>query len=356
MELFRPRATIDLSAVECNWKALHSLAPQAEIAAVVKADAYGHGADRIGARLMRAGCRSFFTATLDEAVALRLAIGEGPRIFILDGVFESDLLMLGQYQLSPVLNSLTQIKDWALSPISNSQSAVIHIDTGINRLGIRPSEMAEAKHALNGKTVSMVMSHLACADEPGHPLNAKQREIFIDCAAHWPDAAKSLTNSAGMALKGYAFNLCRPGIALYGGGVALATETPLLPTITVEAPILSVFDVAAEETTGYGATYRFRKPKRLSTVAIGYADGLPRALSNSGFAYVDGVRCDIVGRVSMDLITLDVTQVSCKLAPGNAVEFIGHNANLEAQAAAAGTLGYELLTGIGPRVERVWHG
>jgi len=210
---------------------------------------------------------------------------------------------------------------------------------------------------LDGRPVGLVMSHLACADEADNPLNAAQREAFLEIAANWPDAKKSLANSAGLALdaKAYAFDLSRPGIALFGGGVPMPDEAGTLkPTLTLEAPILSVFMAPKGASTGYGATRRFGRERRLATVAIGYADGFPRASSNNGFGYIGGQRCKVVGRVSMDLTTLDVSDLTCPVAPGMMVEFLGGNAAIETQALEARTLGYELLTGLGTRVSRNW--
>ncbi|MEO1405299.1 MAG: alanine racemase [Pseudomonadota bacterium] len=354
--LERTRATIDLEAIVSNWKVLDELSGAAETAAVVKANAYGHGAPEVSSRLSRAGCTSFFTATVNEALVVRKTLGADPIVYVFNGAMGDDLAAAATNNLTPVINSLSQLQAWRASTLSSSQAVVLHIDTGMNRLGIGMQDIAEAKALLTEISVSIVMSHFACADEPDHPMNDEQRRQFDQITKEWPGATRSLSNSAGLGLLDCAYDLVRPGIALYGGGSPLPTKRPLQPAMTVEAPILTVFDVPAGANTGYGATKRFDTPRRLATVGIGYADGLPRSLSNQGFAYIGGERCEVVGRISMDLTTLDVTNVSAEVQPGVAAEFIGRYADLEQQAAAAGTLGYELLTGIGPRVERVWHG
>ncbi|MEO0881465.1 MAG: alanine racemase [Pseudomonadota bacterium] len=354
--LVRAKATIDPSAIVSNWKALHSIAGSAEIAAVVKANAYGHGVAEICPRLHGAGCRTFFTATVEEAVSVRNAVGPDVTVYVLNGVMGGDIPRAVANDLIPIINSLPQLKDWLASDLSTGTGAVLHVDTGMNRLGLSAGDINTASVLLDKSPVAMVMSHLACADEVDHPMNEEQRRRFVEIAHAWPEAKRSLSNSAGLGLGDYGFDLVRPGIALYGGGVQLPTSAALQPAMTLEAPVLSVFDVPEGASTGYGATRHFDTPRRLATIGIGYADGLLRSLSNSGFAYIEGERCDIVGRISMDLTTLDVTAISCMVTPGMAAEFIGSHADLEAQAKAAGTLGYELLTGIGPRVERVWHG
>ncbi len=348
----RPRATIRLSAIVDNWRALSAAASGAEAGAVVKANAYGHGLAETGRALAAAGCRTFFTAYVFEAVALREAIGPGPAIMVFHGFCERSAQDVRDAQITPILNTLEQVRCWRAESMREVGGAVLHFDTGMNRLGLRPGDLGAVKNMLDGRPVGYVMSHLACADEPKFELNARQRALFLELAMEWPEAKRSLGNTAAIALgSDYAFDLVRPGIGLFGGGHGLRN---LAPALTLEAPILTVFEAAAGSTTGYGATRRFGRPRRLATVALGYADGFPRHASNRGFAYVDGVRCPVVGRVSMDLCTLDVSSVDGMIAEGKMVEFIGASADLELQAEAVGTLGYELLTGLSDRIERVW--
>ena len=354
----QPRATISRSNLVHNYGVLRKLAAPGDVGAVVKANAYGHGVEAVVATLFDAGCRTFFTATADEAVEVRAVVGEEPTILVLNGVPDEKADLAKEHMITPVINTLHQLRCWRMHGMSAIGPAVLHFDTGMNRLGLRPEDREAVVEMLDGRPVGIVMSHLACADEVDNGLNEQQRLLFLEIAEQWPDARKSLANSAGLALdaRAYGFGLSRPGIALFGGGVPMPEGVePLRPTLTLEAPILSVFMASKGASTGYGATRRFGRERRLATVAIGYADGFPRASSNRGFGYLGGQRCKVVGRVSMDLATLDVSDLTCPVAPGMMVEFIGPNANIEDQAMEAGTLGYELLTGLGRRVSRIWN-
>lgn len=354
----QPRASISRSNLIHNYSVLCKLAGRGEVGAVVKANAYGHGVETVCQTLSEAGCKTFFTATTDEAVAVRNAIGKNAAILVFNGVPDEKADLAKSNSITPIINTLHQLRGWRMHGMSEIGPAVLHFDTGMNRLGLRPEDKDAVVEMLDGRPVGIVMSHLACADEIDNPLNAEQSDAFLQIAKQWPGARKSLANSAGLALdaKNYAFDLSRPGIALFGGGVPMpATSDALRPTLKLEAPILSVFMAAKGASTGYGATRRFGRERRLATVAIGYADGFPRASSNNGFGFLGGQRCKVVGRVSMDLATLDVSDLTCPVAPGMMVEFLGENAGIEDQALEAGTLGYELLTGLGSRVDRVWH-
>lgn len=309
------------------------------MSAVVKADAYGLGAVGASRALAQAGARVFFTATSAEAGNVRKALGEGPQVFVLNGPSADDLSTFTDAKLTPVLNSIAQIKLWdARGP------AGLHIDTGMNRLGIGPEELTPAMSALKETTLALVMSHLACASDVKHEMNAKQRTRFIDAASLFPKAPLSLAASSG-ALIGpdYHFDLIRPGVGLYGSG-ALDADNPTLATAaTIEAPILQVRDVAPGETFGYGATFTAAQKMRTATVALGYADGYLRSLSGRGYGVLAGAKRPILGRVSMDLIILDVT--GCADAqPGAMVEFLGPNAPLDDIAQLANTAPYEVLT------------
>lgn len=349
-----PRATIELSHIAANWKSLCALPGAQEVGAVVKANGYGLNGEHAARTLVKAGCKTFFTATMQEGTKIRAAIGEAADIIVFHGITDGDVDLARTHKLRPVLNTLHQLRTWRLHDLRDIGPAILHFDTGMNRLGLRPDDIPAVKEMLDGRDVGIVMSHLACADETDNPQNAVQRKAFLDLAAHWPEARKSLANSAAMALgPDYMYDLTRPGIALYGGGVPMGTH--IKHVLTLQAPILSVFMVPKGASTGYGATRRFGHARRLATIALGYADGFPRAASNNGFAYIASQRCKIVGRVSMDLLTLDVTDLTCMIAPGMMVELIGAQADLETQAAEARTLGYELLTGLGSRIERIWN-
>jgi len=353
----QPRATISRSNLVHNYNVLRALAGDGEVGGVVKANAYGHGVEMVSRTLADAGCKTFFTATTDEAVEVRSAVGQEATILVFNGTPDEKAELAKAHRITPIINTLHQLRGWRMHGMSEIGPAVLHFDTGMNRLGLRPEDLEAVVEMLDDRPVGIIMSHLACADEIDNPLNEQQRTAFLDIATQWPDARKSLANSAGLALdaKAYGLDLSRPGIALFGGGVPMPEQVDALrPTLTLEAPILSVFMASKGASTGYGATRRFGRERRLATVAIGYADGFPRASSNNGFAFLGGQRCKVVGRVSMDLATLDVSDLTCPVAPGMMVEFLGANADIEAQAVEAGTLGYELLTGLGSRVDRIW--
>ena len=333
------RLKVDHAAIVENWRFFKKQAPTAAVSAVVKADGYGLGAVNAARALAQAGARVFFTATSAEALAVRKAIGDGPQVFVLNGVTAEDADMLSGAKLMPVLNSIAQIQLWnARGP------AALHIDTGMNRLGIGPEELAQSMVALKGTTLSLVMSHLACASDVKHEKNALQLKRFVDAASLFPKAPLSLASTGGILIgPDYHFDLVRPGIGLYGNAGLDADNPPLSAVATIEAPILQVRDVEPGETFGYGATFTATKKMRAATVALGYADGYLRSLSGRGYGFLAGAKRPLLGRVSMDLVILDVT--GCAEAQAGAmVEFLGPNAPLEEIAALAGTLPYEILT------------
>lgn len=305
----------------------------------MKANAYGLGADDAARTLAKAGARVFFTATANEALAVRAALGEGPQILVLNGPGDNDAGEFGAAKLTPVLNSLAQIKLWAARG-----PAALHIDTGMNRLGVGPEEMAQAAVALKGASLVLVMSHLACGSTLDHAMNGVQRQRFIDAASLFPKAPLSLAATAG-ALMGadYHFDLIRPGVGLYGSAALDSGNPPLATAATIDAPILQVREVEAGETFGYGATCAAPRRMRVATVALGYADGYLRTLSGRGYGFLAGARLPILGRVSMDLTIIDVTDCN-DAAPGDMVEFLGDNVKLDDVAALAGTAPYEILT------------
>jgi alanine racemase len=344
-----PRATVLTSNIVDNWRTLDALHPGATTAAVVKADAYGLGATKIGRALKVAGCSTFFVAYLDEGLTLRKAVGRGPRIFVLNGPMRGELAAYRDAELTAVLSSELHLKLWSTAARG---TCAIHVDTGMNRLGLPMALVDTETTALRRLAPVLVMSHLACADEPKHPMNLRQRRAFEEVADAFPDTPASLANSAGCFLgKGFGFDLTRPGLALYGGSMPPA-GVELKPGVVLEATVLSLFTGQKGTSVGYGATHALTEDRLLATCAIGYADGLPRAGSGKLKGWIDGVACPVAGRISMDLVTLDVTDAPKSVKPGSRVEFLGEHAKLEAQAAACGTLGYELLTGLGPRVQR----
>lgn len=309
------------------------------MAAVVKADAYGLGAVGAAKALAHEGARVFFTATCGEALIVRKALGDGPQIFVLNGPTGDDIADLIGAKLTPVLNSLAQIKLW-----NGRAPAALHIDTGMNRLGLGPEELPHAAVALKDVSPALVMSHLACGSQLDHPFNNLQRTRFLDAASLFPKAPKSLAATAGALMGGdYHFDLVRPGVGLYGSGGLDSSNPSLAVAALIEAPILQVRDVAAGETFGYGATFTAAQNMRTATVALGYADGYLRALGGRGYGVLGGGKRPILGRVSMDLIILDVTGCA-EAAPGAMVEFLGPHASLDEIASLAGTASYEILT------------
>jgi len=357
--------TIDLAQVRANWQALARHVAPAECGAVVKADAYGLGAARIIPALFAAGCRTFFVATLDEA-ASATQLAPAAAIYVLDGLLPHTARDYARLGAVPVLASLEEVRMWGSLADNGTRAppAALHIDTGLNRLGMCAKEaraLARDTELLRGLDIALVMSHLACADETGHPMNAEQLDTFNRLRASLPPARASLAASDGLMLgQEFHFDLVRPGYALYGGHAAPGRVTPVGPVVRVSARILQVQDVARGQRIGYSASYRAASPRRIATIAAGYADGVFRHASagnetSGGAVVIRGVQAPIVGRVSMDLITVDVTDVEGP-APerGDWVDLIGPDLPIEAVGAAAGTIGYEVLTRLGSRFHRVY--
>ena len=341
------RLHVDAGAVAENWRFFKKLAPNAVCAAVVKADGYGLGAETAARALAEAGARVFFTATSGEAVAVRRVLGAGPQIFVLNGPQADDLDDFTLARLTPVLNSMQQIALW-----EGRGAAALHIDTGMNRLGLGLADLGAAAMAMKDASLALVMSHLACSSTPAHGMNEAQRLRFMDAAKLFPSAPLSLAASSG-ALIGpqFHFDLIRPGIGLYGCGGFDENNPKLSVAATIEAPILQVREVEIGQSFGYGATFVAPKKMRTATVAIGYADGALRSLGGRGYGVLGGAKRPILGRVSMDLIIIDVTDCP-EAAPGAMVEFLGPNAPLEEVAALAGTAPYEMLTTFAGTVRR----
>jgi len=349
--MFGPRAYIDLNAAVDNWRMLQRRAGRAMAAAVVKADAYGLGAAKVGQALARAGCKRFYVAWPREGVELRRAIELRCEIAVFHGPTAEALDDFRAHRLEPVLNTLDQIDLWTGK--ASPGAAAIHVDTGMNRLGLPEAQWAEAARKL--PKPARLISHLACADEPGHPKNRKQLEAFDRAKALWPGAPRSLSATGGVYLGAdFAMEEVRPGIGLYGGGPDPATGDKPKTVVTLKSPILQIRDVKRAETVGYGATWTADADRTLATVGLGYADGFLRAASNKGMGVVSGQKRPIVGRVSMDLIVVDVTGL--KVSPGDEIEFLGPNMPLAEVADSMGTIDYELLTRLGSRVERLWSG
>lgn len=354
---FRPVVEIDLDAVAANWRKLDMLSGAAEAGAVVKADAYGLGADSIGRRLAAEGCRTFFVAYDFEAAALRNSVGPHARIFVLNGPDPASLEACLSANAVPVLNTMGQAEQWR----GTGRQAALMIDTGMNRLGIRPSQVAEFKASFSELDLQFVMSHLACSEDAAHPMNARQLAAFREAASAWPDTPRSFANTGGICLgPDYAFDLTRPGVGIYGA-LSLPGFSPE-PVARLTAPLISVFVLSDEDpeiaraSVGYSGTAPVHAGQRIGTVAYGYADGALRSLSNMGFAVVRETKIPIIGRISMDLIALDLSAAPLDVQTGDRVEIFGPAMSIEDQARHGGTIAYELLTSIGRRTVRHYQG
>ncbi len=348
----RPTLTIDLAAIVENYRRLIAQVKPAEVSAVVKADGYGLGAKPIAQALAAAGCKTFFVAHVEEGADLRAAI-PAHTIYVLHGYTSAHRALFADHNLSPVLSSAGHVSDWLKSGLRTS--AALHLDTGMSRLGLSEADLVTIDGSI---APALVMSHLASSDDPDHEKNAEQLTRFKSLSRRFPHTTLSLAASGGCFLKpDYAFNLVRPGIALYGGNPGKSPENPMRGTVRLTAPLLQVRSIDRGDTVGYGATYAASGPRRLGIAAIGYADGLMRSLSNRGHGVISGVKCPIVGRVSMDLTTLDVTNVPEQHAHAGAeVEFIGANQTVDEIATTAGTAPYEIYTRLGDRITRNYIG
>ena len=358
------RLTIDLGALSGNWQDLAARAGDAATAAVVKGDAYGIGIAPAARALAEAGCHSFFVALPEEGISVREAVSDAA-IYVLGGLLPGAGDTYAAADLRPVLNSRPEIEEWiALRRTGVPTSAALHIDTGMNRLGLTLGELrklAERRDLREALGLSLVMSHLACADTPEHPLNRKQLAAFRAVRTLIPDMPASLANSAGIFLgPEYHFDVVRPGIALYGGRSVNGVENPMRPVVKLEALVLQVREGKAGETVGYGASETLRRQSRIAIVGVGYADGYQRRAGASdrrigASGFLRGVPAPILGRVSMDLIALDVTDVP-GAERGDWVELFGPNIAVDDVAAHADTIGYEFLTALGRRYSRTYVG
>jgi alanine racemase len=349
---------IDLGAIVANWQRLAQMAAPASCAAVVKAGAYGLGAVPVACALAAAGCRMFFVATLDEAIALRRALAAAPEIAVLNGPYPGTAAEFIEHGLTPVLNHPGQIAEWAqVAPgPATARAAILHVDTGMARLGLTAREFAAVIAAPPAIAWRAVMSHLACADEPDHAFNERQRTRFAAATAQLVEVPASLAASSGIFLGPlYHLDLVRPGAALYGVNPFPGRPNPLRPVVRLSAKIVQIREIDRGQSVGYGAAHVMRAPGRVATAAIGYADGWLRSLSQRGCGFVGGMRVPVLGRVSMDLVTFDVSAVDPALArPGAAVELLGPRYGVDDAAADAGTIGYEILTALGARYHRIY--
>ena len=340
------RLTIDLDALVANWRALDAMT-DCRTGAVVKADAYGLGAANVALALFKAGVRVFFVAVAEEGEALRAALGPKPEIYVFSGHMQGDTDLLRAHDLIPLLNSVEQMtRHFETLP---GHAFGIQLDTGMNRLGMEPQEWAAVRELALAQGPKLVMSHLACADEPDHPMNPHQLRAFREMT-DGIGVPRSLSATGGILLgPDYHFDLTRPGIGLYGG-LPFAEATPV---VELDLPVVQVRDVAEGEVVGYGNSWQAARPSRIATVSGGYADGILRALSDRVTLYAGDVPCKLVGRVSMDLLTIDVTD--CPEEPSR-LTLIGPHQGVDKVADQARTIGYEVLTQLGARYRRKTYG
>jgi alanine racemase len=348
---------IDLGAVVANWRTLAAKAAPATCTAVVKANGYGLGAARVARALVTAGCNRFFVATLDEGIALRQALGPKPEIAVLNGPLPGSSEEFVAARLMPVLNDPNQIEAWSrLTTRGECPPAMIHVDTGMSRLGLSPMEFEASIEHIASIGAAFLISHLACADTPAHPLNAIQRERFLAARHRLPGLKAGLAASSGIFLgPEFHFDFVRPGAALCGVNPTPGSPNPMHQAVRLAARMLQIRKIDSGESVGYGAEHFMSRPGLLATVSIGYADGWPRSLSHRGCGWLAGTRVPLIGRLSMDLATFDVSAAApAELYPGNMIELIGEHYGVDDAAADAGTIGYDILTSLGARYHRIY--
>lgn len=353
--------TIDLSAVRENYRQLKSRLGSARCAGVVKADSYGLGAAQVARALIKEGCDTFFVAHAGEGLALRAELGQGPAIYVLNGTPPGAEVEAAAAGLTTVANSLEQLAAWraAARAVGRKLPVALQVDSGMSRLGMMPSEvetLASDAGLLDGLDVVLVMSHLACADEPENSANAAQKQAFDQLRAMLPAAPASLANSSGVFLGAdYHYDLARPGAALYGINPTPGHANPMRPVVRLDAKVIQTRTLDKNIGIGYGHTFRTTGPLRAATISLGYADGWHRRAAAG--AYFNGVRLPFIGRVSMDSIIIDISALpEGALKAGDLVELIGSHQTVDDVAGHAGTIGYEVLTGLGHRFHRIYEG
>ena len=358
--------TVDLDAICANWRKLEKTAVPAECSAVIKADAYGCGLDPVARALALAGCKTFFVATLDEARAARAALPSAA-LYVLGGFIQNTGEAYAKIDARPVIGDLNELAEWDVFCRRSGWAggAAIHIDTGMNRLGLTRVEAQGLIPRINAGDhgVTLVMSHLACAESLNHPLNSRQLASFREIAGVFSGVPASLSNSSGIFLGApFQFDLVRPGAALYGINPTPEADNPMQAVVELKARVMQIRDVERGESVGYGATWTARRPTRLAIVSAGYADGYLRAgSSNDGTRGADvmvaGKRCPVAGRISMDLMAVDITDIEkSAVRRGHMVTLIGDGITVDELAHHFGTIGYEVLTSLGPRYARVYKG
>jgi len=358
--------TVDLAAIAANWNALAGMTVPVECAAVVKGDGYGCGLEPVTRTLYRAGCRTFFVADIPEGRRVR-AVASDAAIYILNGVMPGSAQAFAADYLRPVISSTTELAEWdAFVATRNWRGGgALHVDTGMNRLGITVDEAVAIAPRLQSENhgFTLLMSHLACAEIPGHPMNDRQIRLFREVRMLYRGVASSLANSSGIFLGGTAYcDLVRPGVALYGVNPTPAKKNPMRPVVELKARIIQVRTINKGDTVGYGAAFTATRPSRIAIVAVGYADGFLRSAAAArgkpaAEVVVAGKRCPVAGRVSMDVLAVDVTDLSDgAVRRGDFATLIGGRLSVDDLAAGMGTIGYEVLTHLGRRYHRVYKG
>jgi alanine racemase len=358
--------TIDLDAIVANWRKLEKTAVPAECAGVIKANAYGCGLAPVAKALAGAGCKTFFVATLDEARAARTVLPQAA-IYVLDGFFQNSGEAFAAIDARPVIGDLNELAEWDIFCRRTGWrgGAAIHIDTGMNRLGLSVTQAQGLKPRIEAGDhgITLLMSHLACAEMLNHPLNARQVTHFRDIASLFSGVSASLSNSSGIFLgAAFQFDLVRPGAALYGINPTPEADNPMRPVVELRARIVQIRDIARGDSVGYGAVWTARRPTRLAIVSAGYADGYFRAGgandgSRGAEAIIAGQRCPVAGRISMDLLAIDITELEKNAARrGHWATLIGEGITVDELAHHFGTIGYEVLTSLGSRYARVYRG
>jgi alanine racemase len=358
--------TIDLAAIEANWKKLASTTVPVECAAVVKADAYGCGIEPVTRKLSRAGCRTFFVADVAEGRCVR-AIAPDATIYVLNGVMPGSAPAFADDYLRPVISSTTELAEWdAFVSTKNWRGgAALHVDTGMNRLGVTIDEAVAIAPRIQSENhgFTLLMSHLACAETPDHPMNDRQIRLFREIRIMYRGVSSSLANSSGIFLGGTMYcDLVRPGVALFGANPTPGKKNPMLPVVELKGRIIQVRIVDKGETVGYDAAFTAARPSRIAVVAVGYADGYLRSAAAAkgkppAEVVIAGKRCPVAGRVSMDLLAVDVTDLAEGTARrGELATLIGEGMSVDDLATAMGTVSYEVLTNLGRRHHRVYKG
>src|SRR5271167_300878 len=358
--------TVDLDALVANWRKLEKTAMPAECSAVIKANAYGCGTEPVAQALAKAGCKTFFVATLDEAAAVRGA-APSAAVYVLNGFVQNTGDAYAKIDARPVIGDLNELAEWDVfcRRTGWAGGVAIHIDTGMQRLGLTVAEAQGLIPRINAGDhgISLVMSHLACAESLNHPMNARQLAAFRQIASAFSGVPASLSNSSGIFLGGsFQFDMVRPGAALYGVNPTPEADNPMLPVVDLKARIVQIRDVERGESVGYGGNWTARRPTRLAVVSAGYADGYFRAgSSNDGTrgaeVMVAGKRCPVAGRISMDLLAVDITDLEKNaVRRGHMVTLIGEGVTVDELAHHFGTIGYEVLTNLGRRFARLYKG